>query len=256
MDPTGMVYLRARYYNPGDGRFITRDIWDGNNNQPMSYNAWLYGFDNPSRYTDPSGNTPKCDEYQRADLTQWLIDELNTTRASYLASVIRYGLNPSPDGKPIGGISSWIMFYNSVKTHGLFDFKWAIKSTIGENILLGGNWYNYMAPGNIHFAYFGVSVGFDKKTLHCGADFANNHKWCSGGDEFEDYEAIEAGADMFTLSGGGDVNEQIFKMALALHPFANPGKKSKPLLASYFIPWPYPVGTFDDGSLAWIVKNR
>ncbi|HXF85305.1 MAG TPA: RHS repeat-associated core domain-containing protein [Anaerolineales bacterium] len=26
-DPSGMVYLRARYYMPSDGRFLTRDTW-------------------------------------------------------------------------------------------------------------------------------------------------------------------------------------------------------------------------------------
>ncbi len=28
-DPSGLVYLRARYYLPGNGRFITRDSWEG-----------------------------------------------------------------------------------------------------------------------------------------------------------------------------------------------------------------------------------
>ena len=46
-DATGMVYLRARYYDGGDGRFISRDIWGGNEIQPMSYNNWLYGYGNP-----------------------------------------------------------------------------------------------------------------------------------------------------------------------------------------------------------------
>ena len=33
-DPGGMVYLRARYYMPGDGRFLTRDTWMGDYNNP------------------------------------------------------------------------------------------------------------------------------------------------------------------------------------------------------------------------------
>jgi RHS repeat-associated protein len=29
-DSNGLVYLRARYYTPGDGRFLTRDTWGRN----------------------------------------------------------------------------------------------------------------------------------------------------------------------------------------------------------------------------------
>nr|MBI9051558.1 RHS repeat-associated core domain-containing protein [Anaerolineaceae bacterium] len=39
---TGLLYLRARYYAPGTGRFINRDTWAGNPNNPMSYNRWNY----------------------------------------------------------------------------------------------------------------------------------------------------------------------------------------------------------------------
>ena len=54
-DVTGLVYLRARYYSPWDGRFLSQDLWSGDANLPMSYNPWLYGFDNPVMLTDPSG---------------------------------------------------------------------------------------------------------------------------------------------------------------------------------------------------------
>ena len=54
----GLVYLRARFYASGVGRFATRDTWRGNYNQPMSYNAWLYTFGNPVNLSDPSGNSP------------------------------------------------------------------------------------------------------------------------------------------------------------------------------------------------------
>ena len=55
---TGLQYLRARYYAPGVGRFITKDAWTGDAVRPMSYNGWVYGFANPVRYIDPSGNIP------------------------------------------------------------------------------------------------------------------------------------------------------------------------------------------------------
>jgi RHS repeat-associated protein len=55
-EQTGLLFLRARYYSPSAGRFISHDTWEGDENMPMSYNMWLYGYGNPMRYTDPSGN--------------------------------------------------------------------------------------------------------------------------------------------------------------------------------------------------------
>ncbi len=57
-DPSGMVYLRARYYSPNDGRFLTRDTWMGDYNRPLSLNRWEYVEGNPVNLTDPSGHYP------------------------------------------------------------------------------------------------------------------------------------------------------------------------------------------------------
>jgi len=61
-DPSGMVYLRARYYSSGDGRFLTRDTWMGDYNRPLSLNRWGYVEGNPVNLTDPSGFGP-CDKF-------------------------------------------------------------------------------------------------------------------------------------------------------------------------------------------------
>jgi hypothetical protein len=52
-----MVYLRARYYSPGEGRFLSRDTWGGSYNNPLSLNRWNYVEGNPVTYTDPSGRS-------------------------------------------------------------------------------------------------------------------------------------------------------------------------------------------------------
>jgi RHS repeat-associated protein len=51
-----MVYLRARYLNFNDGRFLSRDTWEGDYNSPKSLNRWNYTQSNPINYSDPSGN--------------------------------------------------------------------------------------------------------------------------------------------------------------------------------------------------------
>ena len=53
---TGTIYLRARYYNPGTGRFISRDSFAGRRSDPLSLNLYTYCRNNPIRYIDPSGH--------------------------------------------------------------------------------------------------------------------------------------------------------------------------------------------------------
>ena len=52
---TGLYYLMARYYDPGVGRFITRDTFHGFENEPQSLNQYAYCHNNPVVYVDPSG---------------------------------------------------------------------------------------------------------------------------------------------------------------------------------------------------------
>jgi RHS repeat-associated protein len=55
IDNTGLIYLRARYMQPGLGIFLSRDPWSGDELRPGSMNGWNYGLGNPVKYTDPSG---------------------------------------------------------------------------------------------------------------------------------------------------------------------------------------------------------
>ena len=57
-DPSGLIFLRARYLDPGVGRFITRDTWGGLYEDPPSMNRWMYVQGNPVMYTDPTGRDP------------------------------------------------------------------------------------------------------------------------------------------------------------------------------------------------------
>lgn len=55
-DPnSGFYYLRARYYSPQTGRFITRDTIRGNNQDPVSLHKYLYAGNNPLLFVDPGG---------------------------------------------------------------------------------------------------------------------------------------------------------------------------------------------------------
>ena len=51
----GLYYLRARYYNPSTGRFLSRDPYDGNTILPISLHKYLYASGNPVNRIDPRG---------------------------------------------------------------------------------------------------------------------------------------------------------------------------------------------------------
>jgi RHS repeat-associated protein len=67
-DGSGLIDMRARYYSSADGRFLTKDTWQGDQIQPMSYDPWSYTYENPIINTDPNGMCPLgeadrgCDE--------------------------------------------------------------------------------------------------------------------------------------------------------------------------------------------------
>jgi RHS repeat-associated protein len=54
-DPTGLEYLRARYYDPAVGRFLSADPFAGLLIVPQSLNRYPYVLNNPALYVDPYG---------------------------------------------------------------------------------------------------------------------------------------------------------------------------------------------------------
>jgi RHS repeat-associated protein len=54
-DDTGLVYMKARYYDPGTGRFASEDP-SGNGT-----NWYIYAGDNPVNMVDQTGKNPICD---------------------------------------------------------------------------------------------------------------------------------------------------------------------------------------------------
>ena len=54
-DETGLMYLRARYYDPSVGRFINKDPFMGIGTMTQSLNRYVYTMNNPVNLVDPSG---------------------------------------------------------------------------------------------------------------------------------------------------------------------------------------------------------
>jgi RHS repeat-associated protein len=51
-----LYYLRARYFNPATGRFLTRDTGDGDISLPSTLHSYLYAAGDPVNRLDRSGN--------------------------------------------------------------------------------------------------------------------------------------------------------------------------------------------------------
>jgi RHS repeat-associated protein len=51
----GLYYLRARYYNPATGRFLSRDPEDGKSIDPKTLHKYLYAGGDPINAMDPTG---------------------------------------------------------------------------------------------------------------------------------------------------------------------------------------------------------
>ncbi|NWG12949.1 MAG: tandem-95 repeat protein [Acidobacteria bacterium] len=118
-DPNvGFYYLRARYYNPYNGRFVNHDPLLGNLHDPISLHRYLYANANPIKYSDPTGQLSLV-ELNVASSVQnilffvrhaktatlmckvaTLADELNTVvsittlATGLISSLQEYGLNP------------------------------------------------------------------------------------------------------------------------------------------------------------------
>ena len=52
----GLIYMNARYYLPEVGRFVSADTIVPDPANPQSYNRYSYSYNNPIKYTDPSGH--------------------------------------------------------------------------------------------------------------------------------------------------------------------------------------------------------
>lgn len=55
-EETNLLYLRARFYEPETGRFLSRDSYEGEPENPLSRHLYAYVENNPVNRVDPRGN--------------------------------------------------------------------------------------------------------------------------------------------------------------------------------------------------------
>ena len=66
---TEEIYLRARYYQPSVGRFITRDTYTGEDDEPLSLHLYTYCANDGVNAWDPRGNKTVVGEKPMAGIS-------------------------------------------------------------------------------------------------------------------------------------------------------------------------------------------
>ena len=92
----GLYNMRARFYDPGTGRFTTMDTYEGSPQDPQSLHKYTYCTDNPINYKDPTGH----DTLAEALTTIFIIGTLAAITTSSLFAVFNGG--NWPDAAMIG----------------------------------------------------------------------------------------------------------------------------------------------------------
>ncbi|MHC4443791.1 MAG: RHS repeat domain-containing protein [Planctomycetota bacterium] len=181
---TGFYYLRARYYNPANGRFISKDPFEGSTNDPISLHKYLYANDNPVNYIDPSGQMSLSNILTSSFIRTTLI----SIRSAGLVKALKYATNIL-----VGGLVVWdwyegIMAGNTCDAYtigvgGTFDlgkkspygFAYAVEGAIGRHT---GNWALFGAVGgstnnnNSLGGYVGLAYGTETSDDYRGGSRA------------------------------------------------------------------------------------
>ena len=77
-------YLRARYYNPANGRFTQMDTYQGRMQEPVTLHKYLYVNGDPINVIDPSGKVGLTEKMVTVSLLTYLVGSaiVETTRVN------------------------------------------------------------------------------------------------------------------------------------------------------------------------------
>jgi len=90
----GEVYLRARYYVPAVGRFLTRDTYTGEENEPLSQHLYTYCANDGVNAWDPSGhkNNNFTKKYKKC-INKKVLNKSKVETYKYIKEKIKKGGN-------------------------------------------------------------------------------------------------------------------------------------------------------------------
>lgn len=113
-DPSGLIYLRARWYDPAVGRFISSDPYLGGVAIPSSLNPFGYGHGRPTLFTDPLGLDSEDSDLQDAVCTGVIPLPGKCFAPGKLAN--DYEVTVLATIRPVGGLPLQIFFATTTKS--------------------------------------------------------------------------------------------------------------------------------------------
>jgi RHS repeat-associated protein len=162
---TNLMFYQARYYSPALSRFLSADTLVPNPNNPQSFNRFSYTYNNPVKYTDPSGHYTE-DEIMKSLIDQYGEDEANRIWKLWLYdSWWMWALYRAQDGSKIwASLTGWMGTFDrnangriviNFMTEGVFDYPtdlynwqglgaYLIESANGEQYDLGTSCENML----------------------------------------------------------------------------------------------------------------
>jgi RHS repeat-associated protein len=154
---SGLVYLRARYYDPNTGRFLSQDALPGHDPIPLSLNKYLYCLANPVNGIDPSGNETEED----VDESMIISEELVEQNAQSATGTVRTGIETIFKAlQVIGGVMTTLTVIEVLfDPEGVGDYFGGLflppstKKFIGltSEIILGQIAFKMVSPGKIYY---------------------------------------------------------------------------------------------------------
>ena len=240
-----LVDMKARWYSPQLGRFISPDSIVPDPSNPQSLNRYAYALGNPLKYVDPTGHfvklpslvdivdtvkgrlsmwspfaggvvdEPRAPAPTSSDLTGWLVEQM-VTNASEVASILRENYRSL---NPVEVAAAYQAWTSLVRTGGAWDYKEDIlksEQTFGDEklIMLGGREISYQAAANIHFGFVGRAATFESEFLQLGAGLAqiDDHGFVLEnvlyyGDQAFDNWCIRFGVYLHDLHGGWHLDQ-------------------------------------------------
>jgi len=166
-----LLYLRARYYQPETGRFVTKDPWAGNPAQPATLNHYVYAGNNPVNLLDPSGSRPEdfLPSWQDPPVVTHIHQQMvDNAQGPIVAQLLEWNSSWSLGMRPgFAKANANKNFADMVWPGHEWDPKDYIRGKFykGVSHRIGGHWYYYDIWGNIMFGYLGSAAGFQEWEL-------------------------------------------------------------------------------------------